>query len=94
MTVKKELKIGILMLLGLAIISAMVGDFGLILFTAGMSILGLFSIFLYQFKVKGATTFLMLKVPLNIFFNIFLITLLLKSWAMREFKEDLEQLNN
>jgi len=68
MTGKNEVKIGILMIVSFAIISAIAGDLGLIRFTSGMSILGWVAIFLYQFKVKGAKSFFSPQSPAKYYF--------------------------
>jgi hypothetical protein len=92
MNLNKEHKIGILMLLSFIAIFITVAGFDFLLVAAYLAGLGVLAIFLYSFKAKGPKSFYLLKVPLNIICNAFLLVLLLKSWTMRGFKKDLEQL--
>jgi len=81
------------MLVGFIIIFIAVADYKIFVFTAYLIGLAILAIYLYSFKTKGPTTFYLIKVPLNIICNAFLIILLLKSWTMRGFKKDLAQLD-
>lgn len=79
MKVNKEHIIGALMVLGIAIDFLATGEFDGLWLAAELTILGVVAIFLYHFKTKGQTSFFLLKIPLNVIFNIFLFILLLKS---------------
>lgn len=81
------------MLLSLLIIFISVADYDALVIAAYLTGLGALAIFLYSFKTRGPKSFFLLKVPLNIICNAFLLVLLLKSWTMRGYKKDLEQLD-
>jgi len=93
MILNKEQKIGILMLLSLLFIFILVADIEALVFVAYLTGLGVLAIFLYSFKTKDSKSFFLLKVPLNLICNAFLLVLFLKSWTMRGFKKDLDQLD-
>ena len=54
---------------------------------------GWLSVKIYETKTKSWASFLAIKVPLNIFFNPFLIVLLLKSWTISTYRKELEDLD-
>jgi hypothetical protein len=93
MNMNKECKVGFLMLLGFLIIFILVAGFDAFVITVYLTISGVLAIFLYSFKTKGPKSLCLLKVPLNLTCNAFLFILLLKSWTMRGFRKNLDQLD-
>ncbi len=89
----KETKVGALIVLIFTVMLLIV-DAKIILYIFFLSFVGWLSIVLYEFKTATPRGFYLIKVPLNIFFNYFLYLLLLKSWAMREYKEDFKKLDD
>ena len=90
---RKEIYIGIAMVITLLIVGALVGGlqfFGLIF---ALLFYGWFGTILYEMKSKTWLQFLLIKIPLNLIFNFGLMfLLLLKSWTMVSYREELKTL--
>ncbi len=82
-----------MILLVTILILLILGGYEAIILAIELTILGIIGQYLYHMKAEKKLYFYVVKVPLNIIFNIFLFILLLKSWSMREFKGDFEQLD-
>ena len=63
------------------------GGFKLIGIIAFLSFFGWFGICVYEIKANSWLGFMMVKVPLNVLVNLFLLLLLLKSWTMLRYKQ-------
>jgi hypothetical protein len=87
------IKIGIaIALLGVSLIITIGGPrfSALMLF---LSFWGWVGIKLYEIKASTWISFLLLKVPLNLMFNPFYVLLLLKSWTLIKYKDQLEEVD-
>jgi len=69
------------------------GGFKLIGIIAFLSFFGWLGICVYEIKANSWLGFMLVKVPLNVFFNLFLLLLLLKSWTMLRYKAQLDALD-
>jgi len=58
-----------------------------------LSFWGWVGIKLYEMKANTWQSFLLLKVPLNLMFNPFYVLLLLKSWTLIKYKDQLEEVD-
>jgi len=56
-------------------------------------LISLLSKVLWNFKVNSSKVFYSFKLPLNIFFNFFLILLLLKWWSVKSYVKKLKEIN-
>jgi len=56
-----------------------------------LSFWGWIGIKIYEIKANTWISFLFLKVPLNLIFNPFYVLLLLKSWTLIKYKDQLEE---
>ena len=86
-----NIKVGIaIALLGVSLIVTIGGPKFSVLMLF-LSFLGWIGIKLYEIKASTWLSFLLLKVPLNLMFNPFYILLLLKSWTLIKYKNQLEK---
>jgi hypothetical protein len=93
MRCSKEHVVGILMLLALLGVFVAIESYEMLETAITLSILGIFSSFLWSFKPEKTANIYLIKVPLNIILNIFLWVLLLKAWTMLDYKKELGQLD-
>ena len=85
--------IGILLITILVALIVILGKFDFYIYALLIIPYGLLGVYLYSYQSKNWQSFLFLKVPLNILFNPFLFVLLLKSWTMLGFRDELEELD-
>ena len=83
---------GAIILLGMAGVIIWLGGFEFLTIVTVWILAGLFSIYLYSFKANNWLTFI-LKILDNILFNPFYLILLLKSWTMLSYKDQLDELD-
>jgi hypothetical protein len=87
-------RVGLSILVAFIVFLAYYGKLEGIFLFLGFCFFGWLGISLYEFKAKTWIAYLLLKIPLNIFFNPFLLILLLKSWTMLKYKSQLEELES
>lgn len=87
-----EKTIGVIILFGMAGVIIWLGGFKFLTIVTILILAGLFSIYLYSVKANNWLAFI-LKVIANILFNPFYLILLLKSWTMLGYKEQLDKLD-
>ena len=80
-------------LAGLAIM-IIIGGLKLILSFLFLILFSFIGVHLYEIKTKTWLGLLILKIPLNVMFNPFFLIMLLKSWTMLSFEDELADLEN
>jgi hypothetical protein len=94
MNEQKEKYIGMAMIIPFFIIGAIYGGLEFFIILIALSFYGWFGTKLYEMESKTWLGFLLIKIPLNVFFNLGLMfLLLLKSWTMLSFKDELNNLD-
>ena len=88
-----EKTIGSLILIGMIGVIIWFGGFEFLSISTAFVLFGLFGIYLYSFKTNNWLVFIFLKIPANILFNPFYLILLLKSWTMLGYKDQLDALD-
>lgn len=85
--------IGAIILMGMIGAIIWLGGLEFLSMATAFILCGLFGVYLYSFKTNSWVVFLFLKVPANILFNPFYLILLLKSWTMLAYKDQLDELD-
>ena len=90
---QKEIYIGIAMVILFLIVGAIFGGLKFFGFVLALFLYGWLGIMLYEMKPRTWLQLLLIKIPLNLMFNFGLMfILLLKSWTMLSFREELKAL--
>jgi hypothetical protein len=92
MSSHREKLVGLFMMLAMMGILSAIDGRAAIKLALFLSTLGIISVSLWSFKTKRLAFFCLVKIPLNLLFNVFLLGLLLKAWALRDYKKELERL--
>jgi|GEM_PF-6863985 len=87
-----QLKVGIAIALISVSIIILVGGLDLSELVIFLCFFGWLGAKLYEIKVNTWLGLLLLKIPLNLMFNPLFLLLLLKSWTMLKYKDQLEEL--